>query len=73
MDGYRGQIVTCGVGVGVSLHSKTPPLFMKYSNATSALLCIFVSEPVSCAFSTIPILCKKKFHHENCAPVVRLC
>ena len=26
-DGYRDQIVTCDVGV--SLHSKTHPLFMK--------------------------------------------
>ena len=32
-DGYRDQIVTCDVGV--SLHSKTHPLFMKYSNSTS--------------------------------------
>ena len=32
-DGYRDQIVTCDVGV--SLHSKTRPLFMKYSNGTS--------------------------------------
>ena len=32
-DGYRDQIVTCDVGV--SLHSKTHPLFMKYSNGTS--------------------------------------
>ena len=32
-DGYRNQIVTCDVGV--SLHSKTHPLFMKYSNDTS--------------------------------------
>ena len=31
-DGYRDQIVTCDVGV--SLHSKTHPLFMKYSNGT---------------------------------------
>ena len=30
-DGYRDQIVTCNVGV--YLHSKTPPLFMKYSSA----------------------------------------
>ena len=33
MDGYRDQIVTCDVGV--SLPSKTPPLFMKYSNGAS--------------------------------------
>ena len=33
MDGYRDQIVTHDVGV--SLHSKTHPLFMKYSNGTS--------------------------------------
>ena len=32
-DGYRDQIVTCDVGV--SLHSKIHPLFMKYSNGTS--------------------------------------
>ena len=32
-NGYRDQIVTCDVGV--SLHSNTPPLFMKYSNGTS--------------------------------------
>ena len=31
--GYRDQIVTCDVGV--SLNSKTHPLFMKYSNGTS--------------------------------------
>ena len=30
---YRDQIVTCDVGV--SLHSKIHPLFMKYSNGTS--------------------------------------
>ena len=32
-DRYRDQIVTCDVGV--SLNSKTHPLFMKYSNGTS--------------------------------------
>ena len=32
-DGYGDQIVTCDVGV--SLHSKTHPLFMKYINGTS--------------------------------------
>ena len=32
-DRYRDQIVTCDVGV--SLHSKTHPLFMTYSNGTS--------------------------------------
>ena len=32
-DGYRDQIVICDVGV--SRHSKTHPLFMKYSNGTS--------------------------------------
>ena len=52
-DGYRDQIVTCDVGV--SLNSKTHPLFMKYCNGTSthAVLCISLSELVSCAFSTI--------------------
>ena len=34
-DGYRDQIVTCDVGV--SLNSKTHPLFMKYSNAHSVM------------------------------------
>ena len=52
-DGYRDQIVTCDVGV--LLNSKTHPLFMKYSNGTSTVLCISLSELVSCAFSTIPI------------------
>ena len=52
-DGYRDQIVTHDVGV--SLHSKTHPLFMKYNNGTSTVLCISLSELVSCAFSTIPI------------------
>ena len=32
-DEYGDQIVTCDVGV--SLHSQTSPLFMKYSNGTS--------------------------------------
>ena len=32
-DEHRDQIITCDVGV--SLHSKTHPLFMKYSNVTS--------------------------------------
>ena len=52
-DGYRDQIVTCDVGV--SLNSKTHPLFMKYSNGKHTVLCISLSELVSCAFSTIPI------------------
>ena len=53
-DGYRDQIVTCDVGV--SMHSKIHPLFMKYSNGTSthAVSCITVPKLVSCAFSTIP-------------------
>ena len=50
MDGYRDQIVTHDVGV--ALHSKTHPLFMKYSNGTSTCS---LSELVSYAFSTIPI------------------
>ena len=64
-DGYRDQIVTCDVGV--SLHSKTHPLFMKYSNGTitQCYICISLSELVSCAFSTIPIcpfLIQRIFH-----------
>ena len=54
-DGYRDQIVTCDVGV--SLHSKIHPLFMKYSKGTSTQCYAYIalSELVSCAFSTIPI------------------
>ena len=54
-DGYRDQIVTCDVGV--SLNSKTHPLFMKYIQQWHKLtvLCISLSELVFCAFSTIPI------------------
>ena len=69
MDGYRDQIVTHDVGV--SLHSKTHPLFMKYSNGTSTVLCISLSELVSCAFSTIPIcpfLIPRIFHLYNYVP-----
>ena len=52
-DGYRDQIATCDVGV--SQHSKLHPLFMKYTNGTSTVSYIPVSELVSCAFSTILI------------------
>ena len=54
-DGYRDQIVTCDVGV--SLHSKIHPLFMKYSNSTCTQCYAYhyISELVSFAFSTIPI------------------
>ena len=48
-DGYRDQIVTCDVGV--SLNSKTHPLFMKYSNGTSThracFLCFFYNPYMS--------------------------
>ena len=60
-DGYRDQIVTCDVGV--SLNSKTHPLFMKYSNGTSTQCSL--SELVSCAFSIIPVcpfLIQRIFH-----------
>ena len=60
-DGYRDQIVTCDVGV--SLHSKTHPLFMQYGDGTGApVLC---TKLVSCAFSPIPIcplLIQRIFH-----------
>ena len=64
-DGYRDQIVTCDVGV--SLHSKIHPLFMKYSKGTSTQCYAYIalSELVSCAFSTIPIcpfLIQRIFH-----------
>ena len=53
-DGYRDQIVTCDVGV--SLHSKTHPLFYEVEQwHKHTVLCISLSELVSCAFSTIPI------------------
>ena len=61
-DGYRDQIVTCDVGV--SLHSKTHPLFMKYSKGKSTQY-YALSELVSCVFSTIPIcpfLIQRIFH-----------
>ena len=72
-EGGRDQIVTHDVGV--SLHSKTHPLFMKYSNGTSTVLCISLSELVFCAFSTIPICpfsknfsftCLHSFFTSNC-------
>ena len=49
IDGYRDQIVTCDVGV--SLHFKTLPLFMKYSRAQ----CYAYQYPNHFPFSTIPI------------------
>ena len=75
MDGYRDQIVTHDVGV--SLHSKTHPLFMKYSNGTSTVLCISLSELVSCAFFYNPYMslfnsqnfsftCLHSFFTSNC-------
>ena len=65
-DGYRDQIVTCDVGV--SLHSKTHPLFMMYSNGTSTqCLCISLSKLVFCAFSTIPIC--PVFNSKNLSPL----
>ena len=64
-DGYRDQIVTCDVGV--SLNSKTHPLFMKYIQQwyKHTVLYISLSELVSCAFSTIsicPFLIQRIFH-----------
>ena len=51
-DVYRDQIVTCDAGV--SLHSKTPPVLMNYSNGTSAQCYAYI--PVSeLALSTIPV------------------
>ena len=52
-DGYRDQIVTCDVGV--SLNSKTHPLSMVQQWHKHTVLCISLSELVSCAFSIIPI------------------
>ena len=55
-DGYRDQIVT--YDVGVSLNSKTHPLFIYEVQQwhKHTVLCISLSELVSCAFSTIPII-----------------
>ena len=63
-DGYRDQIVTCDVGV--SLNSKTHPLFMKYSSGTSTQ-CYAYHYPslFPVLFSTIPIcpfLIQRNFH-----------
>ena len=54
-DGYRDQIVTHDVGV--SLHSKTHPCTVHEVEQwhKHTVLCISLSELVSCAFSTIPI------------------
>ena len=81
-DGYRDQIVTCDVGV--SLHSKTHSLFMKYSKGTSTQCYAYIalSELVSCAFSTIPICpffnsknfsftCLHSFFTSNCLLLLR--
>ena len=60
-DGYRDQIVTCDVGV--SLNSKTHHEVQQWHKHT--VLCISLSELVSCAFSTIPIcpfLIQRIFH-----------
>ena len=48
-DGYRDKIVTCDVGV--SLHSKTHPLFMKYSNSSTSPQCYAYHYP-----SLFPVL-----------------
>ena len=50
MDGYRDQIVTCDVGV--SLHSKTHPLFIQYNNGGQAhsVMHTSISDDVSCVF-----------------------
>ena len=64
-DGYRDQIVTCDVGV--SLHSKThaSTVHEVQQGHKHTVLCIALSELVSCAFSTIPIcpfLIQRIFH-----------
>ena len=48
----RGSVGT-DIGIKLSLHSKTHPLFIKYSNGTSTQCHAY--QLVSCAFSTIPI------------------
>ena len=53
-NNYRDQIVTCDVVV--SLHSKTHPLFMKYSNGTSTQ-CYAYHYP-----SLFPVLCLQSLY-----------
>ena len=52
-DGYRDQIVTCGVGV--FLPSKVHPPFMKHSDGISTEYYAHTSVLVCCSFSAIPI------------------
>ena len=62
-DGYRDQIVTCDVGV--SLNSKTHPLFMKYSNGTSTQCYAYHYPslfPVLFLQSLCPFLIQRIFH-----------
>ena len=64
-DGYRDQIVTCDVDV--SLNSKTyiSTVHEVQQWHKHTVLCISLSELVSCAFSTIPIcpfLIQRIFH-----------
>ena len=53
MDGYRDQIVTHDVGV--SLHSKTHPLFMKYSNGTCSVMHITIRACFLCFFYNLGV------------------
>ena len=77
-DGYRDQIVTCDVGV--SLHSKTHPLFMKpvqqghkhtvlciYSTIRACFLCFFYNPYMSLFNSkNFSFTCLHSFFTLNC-------
>ena len=57
-DEYGDQIVTCDVSV--SLHSKTSPMFMKYSNDTS-IQCYAYQYP-----SLFPVLFPQSLYVPTC-------
>ena len=52
-DGYRDQIVTCDGCVSASQDTSTVHEVQQWHKHT--VLCISITELVSCAFSTIPI------------------
>ena len=74
MDGYRDQIVTHDMGV--SLHSKTHPLFMKYSNGKHSVMHITIRACFLCFFynpymslfnsKNFSFICLHSFFTSNC-------
>ena len=64
-DEYRDQIVTCDVGVSLHAFQDTSTVYEVQQGHKHTVLCIALSELVSCAFSTIPIcpfLIQRIFH-----------